>query len=495
MEMSDKPNPLGSLHLFGLADRRLDLMLTVLLIVVVVASRLIAFPATIWEQDEAVFAAAVLDFDATDNRPHPPWFPLWIGMGKLIHLAGVGPAKSLQLVSFVFSVWIFFPLTAMWSPVVGRRAAVGATVLFLVAPGPWFFSGRAFCGTTATALLVAALAFWLQAENRSNWLTAGSIFGSLAVLIRPQFAPAIIGVSLMIWGRIPVRQRRRFYATLMIPLGLGALALIIAAGGVAPLWSAMGIHSDYHFSRLDEAVHGFAGSGLSRSLGHPALAVAWLVLFHIGMIRVLRQGRWKENSPILIGALLPLMVVIYGLSNPAHARYALPILALTCGLVAVGLDVVFRRFAWLAIGTTVVVASAMITPQLVAYRSATSPPIAAIEEAILEAKLSNGVVVADRKLHAFFVVRRLARSTTVPILFDHMIELGHVPPPPAERTVYVYDLANTDLMESSVRSRAFTCTIPLVRTLGQDRYLDLRVAMGAQLRGHPKADGPLILID
>lgn len=493
--MSDQPHPLWSLHLFGLADRRLDLVLTVLLLVVVVASRAIAFPATIWEQDEAVFAASVLDFDATDNRPHPPWFPLWIGMGKLVHSLGVGPARALQLVSFVFSVWILFPLTAMWSPVVGRRPAVGATVLFLVAPGPWFFSGRAFCGTTATALLVAALALWLQAENRPDWLTAGSIFGSLAVLVRPQFAPAIIGVSLMIGGRIPVRQRRRLFATLMIPLGLGVLALIIAAGGVAPLWSAVEIHSDYHFSRLDEAVHGFAGSGLSRSLGHPALAVAWLVLFHIGMIRVVRQGRWKGISPILIGALLPLMVVIYGLSNPAHARYALPILALTCGLVALGLERVFRKWFGIALVGSVLVAAWLIGPTMVAYRSAVSPPIAALDAAFAEATARRGVVVADRTLHSFFTLRRLERPSATLVLFDHMLKLGHVPPPPPEEAVFVFDAGHGDLLTSGQNQTQFSCAIPLVSTLAQDRYLELTVASGATLRGNASARDPLTLID
>ena len=483
--MSGHPHPLGSLRLFGFADRRLDLALTVLLLAVVLAGRIVAFPISIWEQDEAVFAAGVLDFDATDNRTHPPWFPLWIGMGKLVHLTGIGPATALQLISFVFSVWMIFPLTAMWSPVVGRRLAVGASLLFLVAPGPWFLSGRAFCGTTATALLVASLAFWLQAAGRPQWLAAGSVTAALAVLVRPHFLPAVLGAMLILALRTSARHRRLLVAALVVPLCLGGAALIVSAGGVSPLWSALEGHAQYHFSRLDEAVRGLAGSGLSRALGHPTLTVAWLVLFHIGMIRVFRQGRWKEISPILIGALLPLMVVIYGLSNPAHARYAIPVLALTGGLVALGLERILRKWSWIAIAGSVIIATGVVGPQLVAYRSTVSPPVAALDDVFTEAKSRRGVVVADRTLHAFFTLRRLERPSATPVLFNHMIELGHVPPPPPEQTVFVFDAGHGEWLRSAENRRRFSCSIPLVRMLAQDRLLDLTVATGARLNERP----------
>ncbi len=494
-QMSDQPNPLGSLRLFGLADRRLDLTLTVLLIVVVVASRVISFPASIWEQDEAVFAAAVLDFDATDNRPHPPWFPLWIGLGKTVHLLGIDAATSLQLLSCAFSVWILFPLTALWSKVLPQPVAVGSAVLFLAAPGPWFLSGRAFTGTTATALLVAALALWLQARDRPRWLAVGSIVASLAVLVRPHFLPAVLGAMLMIGARVSGRDRWRLLAAFLVPLLVGGIVFLVSSVGPGPLWSALETHGEYHFSRLHETVGGFEALGLSRSLGHPAVAVGWLVLFFIGMIRLIRTGHWREISPILLGALTPILLVVHLLSNPAHSRYAVPLLALTSGLVASGLITLFRRWAVVAIEMTTILATTLTVPQLIQYRSAISPPVAAIDEAFIQAQLRNGVVVADRTLHAFFVFRRLATPTTTPVLFDHMIELAHVPPPPREVTVFVFDAGHGDLLVTSENTRRLSCSIPLVVTLAQDRYLKLTIASGAMLRGDAGAQGPLILID
>lgn len=479
--MSDHPHPLGSLGLFGLADRRLDILLTALLVVVILVSRIIAFPSSIWEQDEAIFAAAVIDFDPADNLPHPPWFPLWIAAGKLVHQFGFAATTSLQLVSLAFSVWMVFPLTAMWSPVVGRRLAVGAAILFLVAPGPWFFSGRAFCGTTATALLVAALAFWLQAEDRPRWLLAGSFSAGLAALVRPQLLPAIIVAGLMISFRSTGSSQSRFLAALAAPLGLGLVVLIISAGGLAPLWSAFVDHATYHLSRLDLVDHGFVGSGFSRSLGYPAIAVAWLILFHIGMIRLIRQGRFSTVTPVLIGALLPCLVVIHGLSNSGHARYAIPVLALMSGLVVLGLRTLAGRWTGLVIGATIATSIVILVPQLFVYRSTTSPPAAAIDAALMEARIRGGTVVADSTLHAFFTLRRLDQPSDVPVLFDHLIELGHTPPPPAT-TVFIFDLDHDRILVDGEERMSFSTELPMVRRLAQDRFIDLTVITGATLK-------------
>jgi len=478
------PHPLGSLRLFGLEERSRDVVLSAGLVGLVVVSRLVAFPASIWEQDEAIFAGAVVRFDPTDNLPHPPWFPLWIAVGRLVHALGVAPESSLQLTSAVVSVWILFPLTALWAAVLPRRLAVWAAVVFLVLPGPWLLSGRAFCGTTATALLVTALAFWCRAEHRSSWLCAGAIAAAGAVLVRPHFVPAVLGAMLFI-GMRNRGDRLKMTVAIVIPVVAGVAVLIWLSGGVEPLVSALRAHAEYHFTRLDQAERGFVGSGFAKALGHPAGALIWTGLFLAGLGRLVRSGTWASVSPVVLGALVPLLVVIHGLSNPAHARYAIPMLALTSGPVVLGTQAVFRRWAEPVMAVGVCAAALLIVPQLVAYRSMTSPPIAAISEALDQAGRLDAVVVADRRLHAFFVLRRLVRPTPVPILFDHMIELGHVRPPPPARTVYVFDHVGENLMVSAARQETFDCSVPLVRTLAQGRFLDLHVAIGASLGSKP----------
>jgi len=64
-----------TLSLFGLQNRRLDIVVTLLLIVLVALSRILALPASIWDHDEAYFATGVIEFAPLDNHSHPPWFP------------------------------------------------------------------------------------------------------------------------------------------------------------------------------------------------------------------------------------------------------------------------------------------------------------------------------------------------------------------------------------------------------------------------------------
>ena len=95
--------------------RRLTLALTTAVFALVCASRVVVFPASIWEQDEAYFAAAVVAIDLADSAPHPPFFPLWIGIGKALHRLGFEPAAGLQVASGCLGSLMFLPLVAVWS--------------------------------------------------------------------------------------------------------------------------------------------------------------------------------------------------------------------------------------------------------------------------------------------------------------------------------------------------------------------------------------------
>src|SRR3954470_7316865 len=50
---------------------------------VVLLSRLLSMPRTLWEADEHLFVAGVKSFEPLANHPHPPGYPLYIGLGKL----------------------------------------------------------------------------------------------------------------------------------------------------------------------------------------------------------------------------------------------------------------------------------------------------------------------------------------------------------------------------------------------------------------------------
>jgi hypothetical protein len=80
-------------------------------------------------------------------------------------------------------------------------------------------------------------------------------------------------------------------------------------------------------------------------------------------------------------------------------------------------------------------------------------------------------------------------------IFDHVIDLGASPPPPASRTVFVFDDGHAGLLVASEFRRTFTCTDEVLRRLAQDRFLDVTVADGAELTNRSGNDGPFVILD
>ena len=181
------------------------LAVKVALVFLVCLSRAAVFPASIWEQDEAYFAAAVVDINLTDSAPHPPFFPLWIGIGRALHLLGLEPAASLQVAGAALGSLVLLPMVALWSRFLSPGLALAASCLGLFAPGVWLLSGRAFTGTAATALVVAALACWARPDPSRAWVAAGSVAAGLAVLVRPHFGLVVAAAMVSLLAG-PVRR-------------------------------------------------------------------------------------------------------------------------------------------------------------------------------------------------------------------------------------------------------------------------------------------------
>ena len=79
-------------------------MVSVRLIAALLLSRLALLADGPWEQDEALFATGVLDYDVVHHRPHPPGFPGWIALGKLLYPLTGDALLSLRVWSSVASV-------------------------------------------------------------------------------------------------------------------------------------------------------------------------------------------------------------------------------------------------------------------------------------------------------------------------------------------------------------------------------------------------------
>lgn len=457
------------------------LVMVVVLLLLVGLSRAMVFPASVWEQDEAYFAAAVVEIDIGDSRPHAPFFPLWIAIGKVLYYLGLPPAVALQLASAVFGSLIVIPLIALWRRCLGPGLSVAAAVLVLTVPGVWLLSARAFSGTAATALMIASLACWTRPEPGRWVLAAGSTAAGLAVLIRPHFGVVEAAIAVVVLARVGWRRWAEVVlpAAALIFIGFGVF--VCAAGGPAAVGDALSRHAGGHFGALSAATLNLFDSGLARVFVHPAVLVLWLFLAVAGAAASLRTREDRDVTVPVLVALIALLILVFGLSNPAHPRYAIPLVVLSGGLVVDGL----RRLAGDRWTSAIVAAAALGAAAAVLsvsqeLRRVPSPPMRALERADVLAEGRGAMVVVDRGLHSFVLHGQMVGALTAEIVFDHVFELGGQPPPP-DQTVMVFDLGQDGRVIANEEVEDFSCDRWLLRRLSQDRFLEIRVVDGAVL--------------
>jgi len=456
----------------------------------VAISRFLAFPASIWEQDEAYFGCAVLNFDVGEGPPHPPWFPLWIALGQLIHLVVDDPTLSLQIISFFASLWVVFPLVALFALWLRRDLAVAAALLYVFTPATLFLSCRAFTGPAATAFLVCSLAFWLRTEGGSREAVAGSLAAGLCLLTRPHLFPAIVAVlGYRVLVSRSLRERLLVVApmTLAVLMGFGAVAF--DAGGPRPLWHALEQHAEYHFGELAGAELMFSDSGLARAFLRPEFALAWIGLVFLGLGRIYRYRKhFRSAFVVALLGLGPLVVTVYEFSYAGNVRYVLPIAALGSGFAIVGMTIVARKLAALAVVVFSVAIFAAAWPAMDEYRQVGAPPIRAIEFALTEAGQRGAVIVADGTLASFFDYERSRKGISPTVLFAYQIGTETVPPP-AWATVAIFDDGHGQYVERAEQTANFACRSWWLSRLSQGRFVDITVASGAATRSTPQSKG------
>ncbi len=477
------------------------------LLLIVLASRLLALPATIWEQDEAYFTMAAARFDPAASRPQPPWSPLWVGVGHAGRALGLDATRALQLASLAASVASLLPLVSMWGSVLGRRRAWLAALLFLATPVAWLCAGRALSETPATAALLVMSACWCR-PKRAEWtLAAGSLAGAVALLVRPQLLPAVVlpGIVVALASRTWLRRAAAVLPGAGLALA-GAAAMVLAGGGIAPFRASLVRHAALHFGQLGDVSYAFATSGLSRSLLHPAVAAAWVALALLGAVAVLRTGpdlgralrsrgrrtaadarpadestlRSRRSAFVLLATLAGTLLAVYGVASPQHARYFIPILAFSAGFVVAGLTVLLGR-----IGAGVVVVGVVaafvwqVVPGLALYRSRPSPPVAALRLAAERQRASGAAVVVDRRLNAFVDYERTFAAPAFHVVYDFEAQLGLGDLDRAARVVAVYDANHQLAWLPGATVERISWPDDAVRGLSPDRYVDLTVAASA----------------
>lgn len=215
------------------------------------ASRFLAMAQSVWEWDEALFTMALRDYDVALHHPHPPGFPVFIGLSHIARLFTGDDFRALQAVSLLAGMLVF-PAVFAFARALGLRFSicVTAAVLFAFLPNVWHFGGGAFSDVPSIVLVLFAVAFLLRGarERRSYWV--GTLLLALAIGIRPQ--NFLVGLLPGIRATLKRRPLEILLALLLGVVTVGAAfgTAVHATGSWERYSAAVSDHAEY-IARVD----------------------------------------------------------------------------------------------------------------------------------------------------------------------------------------------------------------------------------------------------
>ena len=436
------------------------------------ASRLLLLPAGPWEQDEALIACGVVDFDPGRHMPLPPGFPLWVAIGKLVRACGVAdPVAALQFASAVLSVIGLWALVGLWDGVAGRRVALAGAALAAFLPGVWFHAGRAFSETPSAALAILGFAFWLRGGR--DGFAAGVAAMTCAALVRPPLAPLFaLAVALASWRmRGDLRRMLRGLAAGPLVLAVVLVPAALAAGGWSYLWSTSVAHVREHVSTLGTERWGVVDWGYVRGLAGPWAAAALATAAAAGWLAWRRRlGRaWFAGS--LAGAWLVFLVVF--MDNRTYPRYWVLVWLLLATPAVAGVAALARSArAACVIAAAGALSAGWWTFPAMRLVHRTELPVVSLLRAV--AGEGRGVLVFDDTLFSFRNVAALAGWLRVDSL--RLSEMRRTHHGFGAAPFWILAEGGGEDIDCPI-SRVLTarCLDPRVVALSQDRFLDLRL--------------------
>ncbi|MCJ7753044.1 MAG: hypothetical protein MUP13_00625, partial [Thermoanaerobaculales bacterium] len=309
------------LLLFGLENRAIDTVATMVLAFTLVVSRFGFLANGPWEWDETLFARGILHFELAAHFPHPPGFPGWLAIGHLLTPLTGDPLLALQMASAAFSVAALWVLAAIGRQVASPPVAAAAALAMLAAPGPWLYAVRGFSTTAASVLALAAIAV-LSGGLRGHRVTLFTLLVSASFLVRPHLLPVLAVVWLA--GAWSIRPLRRLLPGVAAGFAAGMTAVLLmvrAEGGwsafLAPFWS----HSERHFSRLAGNLGGYADLGLVKGLGGVVPATVIFALALVGLL-VWARRRGRRSAVVWLIVIVLAAAQLVWLQNRTYGRYA-----------------------------------------------------------------------------------------------------------------------------------------------------------------------------
>jgi hypothetical protein len=342
-----------------------------------------------WDWDEVLFCLAVRAYNVAWHYPHPPGFPLYIGLGKVARLFTGSDFHALQAVNVAAAIAVF-PVM-FWLARTLRLPFLSsflAAFLFAFLPNVWFFGGTAFSDVPAMVMFLAAIAAYLGAgTSMRRYLIASMLFGA-ALLIRPQNALVVV----FPWTLATIRfVRLREWRTVVAGSSLVA-AIVVLGYGIAAWQTGF---TDYYYALLGHSSYVTRADTVASPLRPSLLTVfLWQIdPYHAGKVSILVNvlaliglvvGRRRAVAETLL-TFAPFFFFAMFVVNPlGSSRFALNYMAGIILLATIGIEalsrVVPRAQTAISIALVAVIAGRFIIWVLPAFetpRTTDAPPVQA----------------------------------------------------------------------------------------------------------------------
>jgi hypothetical protein len=312
---------------------------------VAVLTRLPFAARRMWDHDSIQFALGVERYDLAAHHPHPPGYPLYIGLLKLLAALGIDSLHGmvgLAILASGLGAALLVPLVARLAAgeAAGRAPlapGLFAAALYIFNPLLWFYGELPLLYAVEGGLSVGvAWAVWRMGESRWSFLFASALFAVVGGLRQ---STMVLLAPLFLYGvHRAFRRGRLTWGLLLAGASLGGalvLAWFIPLCWLAGGYGAYRRISAEHFSTLLPQTSILYGAGWGALAHNVTVLAKWAiqgmlpgaVALAVLVLAAPAAGRaglrcLRERAPFLVAWALP-PILFFALFHVTKAGYTL----------------------------------------------------------------------------------------------------------------------------------------------------------------------------